>query len=88
MSAARPSEMFFHADDMRNDLTRLFDNHGIADAHVLAIDLLGIVQARTAYGRAGDLDRLQVSHRRDRPALAHLHANVFDPRCGLVFLEL
>ena len=61
--------MLFHADDVRDDLARLFHDHHVADADVLAFDFFGIVQAGPADRGAGQLDRLQVGHRRDRPVL-------------------
>ena len=47
----------------------------------LRCDLLGVVQAGPADGRAGQLHGLQFGHRRDRPGLAHLHIDRQQP-CG------
>ncbi len=54
----------------------------------MRLDLLGVVQARPADDRAGQLDGLQVGHRRDRPGLADLHTDARHAGCGLVLLEL
>jgi hypothetical protein len=51
-------------------------------------DLVGVVEAGAADGRAGQFDRLQLGDRRDRARLAHLHANVVQPGGRLVLLEL
>ena len=56
--------------------------------HVLALDLVGVVQAGAADDRAGQLDRLQIGHGRDRARLAHLHANGVEPGRRFVLLEL
>ena len=76
------------ADDVRNDLARLLHHHHVAHADVLALDFLGVVQARPADDRAGQFDRFQVGDGRDRAGLAHLHADGVDAGRGLVFLEL
>ena len=46
------------------------------------------MQAGPADDRAGQLDRLQVGHRRDGAGLADLHADVADASGRFVFLEL
>ena len=76
------------ADDVRNDFARFFDDHDVADPHVLALDFVGIVQAGSLDDRAGQLDRRQIGHRRDCAGLAHLHADVEQPGRGFVLLEL
>ena len=78
----------FDANHVRDDFACLLDHHHVAHADVLALDLLGVVQARPADDRAGQLDGLQVGHRRDRPGLADLHADARHAGCGLVLLEL
>ena len=79
--------MLFYADDVRDDLARLFDDHHVADADVLALDLFGIVQAGAADRGAGQLDRFQVGDRRNRAGFADLHADVIDLGRPFVLLE-
>ena len=57
--------MFLDADDVRDDLARLFHDHHVTDADVLAFDFLGIVQAGSADRGAGQLDRFQIRDRRN-----------------------
>ena len=80
--------MFFHADHMRDHLASLLHHQHIADADVLAGDLVCVVQARPTDDRAREFHRLEVGHRRDRAAAAHLHADPGEPGRGLELLEL
>ena len=81
-------QMLFDADDVRNDFAGLLDHDRIAGPNVLALDFVGIVQTGAADRRAGQFDRLQIGHGRNRAGLAHLNANGVQPRGGLVLLEL
>ena len=81
-------QVFFDADDVRDDLARLLDDDRVADADVLAGDLLGVVQADAADRRAGDLHRLQVGRGREGAALADGDEDVVDARGRFVLLEL
>ena len=65
-------------DDLGDDLAGLLDHHGVADADVLAGDLVGVVQRGPLDGRAGEANRLQVGDGRELAGLAHLHADVRD----------
>jgi hypothetical protein len=47
-----------HADDLRDDVPRAA-HHAVADAHVEAGDLVGIVERRIGDDHAADRDRLQ-----------------------------
>ena len=60
---------------MGDHLARLFDDDDVAGADVLAGDLVGVVKARAADDRAGELHRLQIGHRRHRPPAPHLDAD-------------
>ena len=80
--------MLLDADDVRDDLARLLDDDRVADADVLAVDLVGVVQAGAADGRAGELHRFQVGDRRDGAGLADLHADVVERGGRFVLLEL
>ena len=81
------AEVFFHADDVRDDLARLFDDDDVPLAHVLALDLVGVVQAGPLDDRTGQLDRFKIGHGRDRAGLAHLDTDRREPRGSFVFLE-
>ncbi len=50
-------------DDLRDDLAGLLDDDRVADPDVLALELVGVVQAGTLDGRAGQLHRLEVGDR-------------------------
>ena len=82
------TEMFFHADHMRDHLASLLHHQHIADADVLAGDLVRVVQARPTDDRAREFHRLEVSHGCDRAAAAHLHADPGERGRGLELLEL
>ena len=62
------------ADDLGDDLAGLLDHDRVADADVLALELVGVVQAGALDGRAGQLDRLEVGDRRELARLADLDA--------------
>src|SRR5205085_3348857 len=47
------------ADDLRDHVTRTLDDHDVALADVLAVDVLLVVQRRARDGDATDLDRLE-----------------------------
>src|SRR5262249_32129259 len=55
-----------NADHVRNDLTGLLDDHHVAHADVLALDFVGVVQAGALDDGAGQFDRRQIGHWRDR----------------------
>ncbi len=67
----------FH--DLRDDLARLLHEHGIALADVLALDLVLVVQGGPRDGRPGQLDRLQLGHRRELPGASDLHDDLANP---------
>ena len=53
-----------HADDLRDDVSRLLHKHGISDADVALMDIIDIVERRGGNGRTGK------THRRKDRALA------------------
>ena len=80
--------VLLHADDMGDHLARLLDDDDVAGADVLAGDLVGVVEARAADDRAGQLHRLQIGHRRHRPPAPHLDADPGERCRGLELLKL
>ena len=52
------------ARDLRDDVARLLDGDGVADAHVLAREVLHVVERRAADGRAREEDRRELRDRR------------------------
>ena len=63
-------------DDLGDDVAGLVQQHGVADAHVLACDLVLVVQRAAAHRRAGDERRLEHGDRRHRAGASHLHVDV------------
>src|SRR3990172_11432059 len=53
-----------HTDDFGNHVAGAAHDHGIADAYVLAIELVFVVQGRVRNGHAANLHRLQHRDRR------------------------
>ena len=60
------------ADDLRDDLARLFDDDRVADADVLAADFAQVVERGVLDRGAGDEDGLHVGPRRELARLADL----------------
>ncbi len=61
-----------HFDHRRNHFARLFDDHRVPDSDVLALHFVFVVQRGPGDGRTGQLDRLQLRHRRQHPRASHL----------------
>ena len=72
------------ADDLRNDLARLLDDHRVADADVLAADFAQVVERGVLHRRAGDEDRLHVGPRRELARFADLPIDADEFRDGLL----
>ena len=51
-----------HGDDLRNDIPGAPHHHPIADAHVLALQFVHVVEGRVADGDPAHEDRLQLGH--------------------------
>ena len=84
--AARPL-VRQHAHDLRDHVARAAHDHRVADAHVLAPDLVLVVQRRVGDGHAADEHRLEARHRRDarrcaRPARRCRRPRSPSPRPG------
>src|SRR5690606_9304670 len=56
--------------DVRNDLPRLLDDDDIADAYILASDLVGVVQTGSGNDRSGERNRFEFRHRSHGAGLA------------------
>ena len=57
---------------LRDHVARTLDEHDVADPHVLAGDLVGVVQGRVLDHHAPHGDGPQLRHRRQRAGAAHL----------------
>jgi len=68
------------ADDLGNHVAGAAHDHGVADAHVLAVDLVLVVQGRVAHRGAADEHRLQLRDRRQLAGAADLHVDVQQQR--------
>ena len=70
--------------DLGNDVARLVHDDGVALAHVLAADLVDVVQRGARDGGAGDRHRIELRDRREHAGAANLDANLAQD--GLLFL--
>ena len=70
--------------DLGNDVARLVHDDGVALAHVLAADLVDVVQRGARDGGAGDRHRIELRDRREHAGAPHLNANLAQD--GLLFL--
>ena len=64
-----------HAHDLGNHVAGAPHDHGVADLHVLAPDLVLVVQRRVGHGHAADEHGLQPRDRRDRAGAPDLHVD-------------
>ena len=64
------------ADDLGNDVSGLVDDDGVSHAHVLAADLVDVVQGGTRDRRARDHHRVKLRNRRQHARTTHLDANL------------
>ena len=67
-------------DDLGDHVAGLAHDDGVADAHVLARDLVLVVQRRETDGRAADEHRLELRERRGPPGAADAHHDVVAAR--------
>ena len=72
------------AHDLRDYVARLVHDDGVTLAHVLAADLVDVVQRCARDGRAGNRDRVELGDRREHAGTTHLDANLAQD--GLLFL--
>ena len=75
LGALRPL-LFNDAENLRNDVAGALDDHRVADAHVLARDLVLVVQRGVLHDDAADGDRLELGDRRQRAGAADLDLDV------------
>ena len=68
------------ADDLRDDVAGALHDHGVADADVLARDLVLVVQRRVRHDDAADGHRLELGDRRQRAGAADLDVDVAQDR--------
>ena len=74
--------------DLGNHVARLVHHDGIAHAHVLAADLVDVVQGRARDGRAGHQHGVELGHRGKHAGAAHLHTNLAQHGALLLGREL
>ena len=72
-----------HVHHGGNDFAGFFDGDGVADADVFLPDVILVVQRRAADGAAGQENRLQLRHRRERAGASDLDGDGFEFRFGL-----
>ena len=77
-----------HPDHLRNHVTRAPHDHGIADPHVLARELIHVVQGHVAHGDAADEHGLEPRDGRQRPGTPNLELDRADDGRRLLGLEL
>ena len=70
--------------NLGDHVTRLVHDDGVALAHVLAADLVDVVQRGARDGGAGDRHRVELGDRREHAGATHLDANLAQD--GLLFL--
>ena len=75
LRVARPLR-FHDFDDRRNHFTRFFDHDGVADADILAFDLVFVVQRCPRNRAATDQDRLQFRDRGENSSATNLNNDV------------
>ena len=68
------------AQDLRDHVAGALHDHRVALAHILARDLVLIVQRRIGDDDAADRHRLQPRHRRQRACAAHLDVDLLQHR--------
>ena len=66
------------ADDLRDDVAGALHDHRVADAHVLARDLVLVVQRGVGDDDAADGDRLEPGDRRQRAGAADLDVDAVE----------
>ena len=66
---------FHHIGD---DIAGSFNNHGVANTDVFALDFIHIVQGSAFDGHAADMDRRQLGHRGQRADPADLRNDIQD----------
>ncbi len=80
----RRSALRHRSQDLRNDVARALQHHGVANANILAGDFVLVVQRGPRHKHAADIDRLQRRDRRQRAGTADLDQNVLQNRRRLL----
>ena len=73
-----------HAENLRDDVAGALDDDRVADADVLALDLILVMQRRVLHHDAADGHRLELGHRRKRAGAADLDLDVVQHRGRLL----
>src|SRR5262249_30066029 len=71
-----------HRNDLRDHIARTLDDDGIADADILAGDLVLVVQGGALYDDTADSDRFEHRHRGQGALAADLDRDVAQYRLG------
>src|SRR5205823_1611829 len=77
-----------HLHDVRDHVARALEEDGVADADVLALDLVHVVERRVADGHPAHLHRLELRHGRQHARASDGGEDVHDARRRLARLEL
>src|SRR5437016_64161 len=84
----RPARaLVLHADDFWNDIAGAAYDDRVADPHILAPELVLVVQGRVGDGGAAHEDRLEARHRGQGPGAPHLHIDTENLR-GLLLRRI
>ena len=73
-----------HAENLRDDVAGALHDHRVADADVLAGDLVLVMQRRVLHHHAADRDRIELGDRRERAGAADLDVDVAQDRGRLL----
>src|SRR5690242_8160062 len=72
-----------HSENLRDDVARALHDHGVADADVLADDLVLVMQRGVLHHNAADGDGIEFGDRRQRAGPADLDIDAAQSRGGL-----
>ena len=76
------------AHDLGNDVAGLVDHHSVTDTHVLAANLVDVVQRGTSDGGPGHHDGVELGDRGENAGAPHLHGDVAQDGLALLGREL
>ena len=77
-----------HFNHLRDHVAGALYNHGVANAHVFASDLVLVMEGRVGDDDAADRHRLQFGHWRQGAGAAYLNFDIVDHSHGLLCREL
>ena len=80
--------LFDHRDDLRNYIAGALQDDAVADADVLTLDLVFVMQGRAGDDHAAHRDRLQYGNRRQRARASDLDRDIPQPGLGLLGRKL